>query len=251
MDPVTIEFTNYQESITAALNALNAQEILSKQTAILIKPNLVNDSPPPITTPVACCEAIIQYIRLCSQAKIVIAEGCGEPKITTDEIFDILDYTPLIEKYGITLVDLNEAQLTNLEDKSCSVFSDIYLPEIAFNHYLISVPVLKAHSLAIMTGTLKNMMGFAPPKYYSGKFGIWRKSVFHQKMQESIIDLNKYRTPDLSILDATVGMAEYHLGGAHCNPPLNKIVAGFDPKKVDRIGAELLGYPWESIPHLK
>ncbi|MFP4258532.1 MAG: hypothetical protein ACLFRE_05960, partial [Desulfovermiculus sp.] len=54
-------------------------------------------------------------------------------------------------------------------------------------------------------------------------------------------DLNTYRCPDLSIMDASVGMAEYHLGGPTCDPPLGKLVGGYDPWEVDREGARLLG----------
>ena len=46
-------------------------------------------------------------------------------------------------------------------------------------------------------------------------------------------------------------MAEYHLGGAKCSPPVNKIVVGFDAKEVDRKAAELLGFDWRDIKHLR
>ncbi len=69
-------------------------------------------------------------------------------------------------------------------------------------------------------------------------------------MHQSILDLNKYRTPDLTLLDASTGMAEYHLGGPQCEPPVNKILAGFNPVEVDRKAAELLGLDWKTIPHL-
>lgn len=148
------------------------------------------------------------------------------------------------------LVDLNHAACVELKNERCSLFPRMVLPEIAMSHFLISVPVLKAHSLAEITGTLKNMMGLAPPKHYSGRHGTWKKAVFHKQMQQAIIELNRYRTPDLSLLDATVGMRDYHLGGAHCEPPLNKLIAGFDPVEVDREGARLLGLEWSNISHL-
>ena len=130
------------------------------------------------------------------------------------------------------------------------VFSEIYLPEIAFTHFVISVPVLKAHSLAMLTGALKNMMGFAPPKYYGEQSGGWKKSAFHADMQEALLDLIHYRSPDLAIMDASVGLSDYHLGGRHCDPPVGKILAGFDPMAVDRKAADLLGLDWKNIRHL-
>jgi uncharacterized protein (DUF362 family) len=246
-----VDFTSYRESVPKALDAAGAAEVLGRQTAILIKPNLINASPFPITTAPECVEAVIEYVRSCSEAKIVVGEGCGDPGLETDEVFDRLGYRELAERQGVELVDLNQAPLEELSNQGCPVFRKMHLPEIALSHYLISVPVLKAHSFAEITGTLKNMIGLAPPKYYSGRFGTWKKAVFHRRMHQSIIDLNKYRTPDLSLVDATVGMPDYHLGGARCDPPVNKLIAGFDPLAVDRRSAELLGQRWQEIEHLK
>ena len=249
-DLVAVEFTGFAVSVAAALDFVGARGVLAAQTAILLKPNLINASPPPVTTPAACCEAVIQYIQSCSKAEIVVGEGCGDPKLETNEIFQRLGYGELANRYGVRLVDLNTASLRRLENPSCKVFPEMYLPEMAFTHFLISIPVLKAHSLATITGTLKNLIGLAPPKHYAGRFGSWQKAVFHGNMQQAIRNLNAYRIPDLTVMDASIGLAEYHLGGAHCQPPVRKILAGANPWVVDREAARLLGLDWRSIPHL-
>lgn len=246
-----IRFTSYRESVRKALDAVGAAEVLGGQKAVLIKPNLINASPFPVTTAPECVEAVIEYVRAYSEATIVVGEGCGDPGLETDAVFDRLGYRELAQRQGVELVDLNHAPLRTLKNKGCPVFREMHLPEIALSHYLISIPVLKAHSFAQITGTLKNMIGLAPPRYYSGRFGTWKKAIFHHRMHQSIVDLNQYRTPDLSLMDATVGMPEYHLGGARCDPPVGKVVAGFDPLAVDRRSAELLGLRWQNIAHLK
>ena len=146
-------------------------------------------------------------------------------------------------------MDLNEAPTVRLQNAECRVFPEFHMPQIIMDSFLLSVPVLKAHSLSDITGTLKNMVGVAPPEHYQ-RGGYWKKSAFHARMHESILDLNRYRSPDLTVLDASVGLAEYHLGGPECDPPVNRIVAGFDPWGVDRLAAELLGMDWKTIPHL-
>jgi uncharacterized protein (DUF362 family) len=250
MDLASINFESFEKSVKDALDAISAHKQIAEQSAILIKPNLVNDSPHPITTSPGCCEAVIEYVRKYSKAEIVIAEGCGDMHLETDEVFKTLGYTAMAEKHGVPLVDLNYGPVKTVKNPDCTVFTEMYLPEIAFSHYIISVPVLKAHSLAVMTGTLKNMIGFAQPQYYSGTHGIWKKSLFHGKMQESVIDLNKNLVPDLSVMDCSIGMAEYHLGGAHCDPPVNRIIAGYNPWEVDRKAAGLLGLNWTDIEHI-
>lgn len=247
---ISVDFTSFDKSVPAALDALHAADALARQKAILIKPNLINDSPPPVTTPAACCEALVRYVRACSNASIAIGEGCGTPALETDDVFDRLGYRDLAKRLGVKLVDLNKAPLSRRTDPSCSVFPEMYLPDMALSHYLISVPVLKAHSLADITGTLKNMIGLAPPKHYSGRHGVWRKAAFHGRMQQSIVEINRYRTPDLTLMDASVGLADYHLGGPECEPPVRKLLAGFDPLELDRAAAELLGLDWRRIGHL-
>ncbi len=251
MELEVIEFESYEKSVTTALDALDACKKIRPQAGVLIKPNLINADPHPITTPAACCEAIVNYVQACCDAPIVIAEGCGDSVLETDDVFASLGYSALARKYGITLLDLNHAPLTRRQRPECQVFPEMFLPEIAFTHYIISVPVLKAHSLAGITGSLKNMLGFAPPEHYAGRYGSWKKAVFHGRMQQSIIDLNRYITPDLTVMDASIGMAAYHLGGPRCDPPVAKIVAGYDPWAADREAAGLLKIDWQSIAHVR
>ncbi len=250
MDAAVVDFTAYETSVRAALDAVGARDLLAGQKAVLIKPNLVNASPHPVTTPPDCCAAVISYVTSCCAAEIIIAEGTGDMSRETGEVFELLGYGRLSRKTGVPLLDLNHAPLVKKALPGRPVFPEMHLPAAAFTHFIISVPVLKAHSLAGVTGTLKNMMGFAPPAYYGGGRGSWKKAVFHGRMQQSIADLNAYRTPDLSVLDASAGLADYHLGGPECRPRVGKIVAGTDPGNVDRTAARLLGIDWNAIAHL-
>jgi uncharacterized protein (DUF362 family) len=247
---VTVDFESYEVSVAAVLDAVGAPAMFEGRGTVLIKPNLINDSPPPVTTPVACCESIVTYIRRHSSARIIVGEGCGSSTLETPEVFEALGYSDMAVRLGVELLDLNHAPLVRQENPACPVFREMYLPQIAFDSFIVSVPVLKAHSLADITGTLKNMMGFAPPSHYSGRYGSWKKAAFHGDMQQSIIDLCTYRAPDLSLVDATVGLADFHLGGAHCDPPVNKLIAGADAWEVDRKATELLELDWRTIGHL-
>jgi uncharacterized protein (DUF362 family) len=249
-DPVLIEFTDYSQSVVEAIEACSAREVLREQEKILLKPNLVNISPPPITTPAEFCGAVIRWLRENTDSEIIIAEGTGSLDYETDHVFESLGYTALAEEYNLKLLDLNHTETTLLKNPECSIFKEFYMPRAALEYFIISLPVLKAHSLAEITGTLKNMMGFAQPRYYQ-QGGMWKKSAFHRKIHESISDLNSYRTPDFTIMDATIGLADYHLGGPVCTPPPNKILAGFDPVGVDRTASSLLGRNWKSIGHLQ
>lgn len=244
------EFKNYRETITELFDQLNVKELVKNEQQILIKPNAVDAKEFPITTHPESLKAIVEYLKQITSAKIIIAEGCGTPSLNTLQVFDKLGYTKALKDFDVEYVDLNEAELVKSEIPGLEIFPEYYLPKIAIESFIINVSVLKAHSLSTVTLSLKNMMGFAPPSKYQ-KGGYWRKSSFHNRMEESIIEINLHRSSDLILLDAVVGMADYHLGGAHCHPPINKMLAGTNPLEIDKSGARLLGFDWEDIPHIR
>ena len=248
-DTMEIEFKTYSESVPEILDAIEAGPRLRDQKTVLLKPNLVNASPFPVTTSPELCRAVIEYVRSHTHARLIIGEGCGDDVMETPEVFVSLGYDRLARELDVELMDLNHAPLVRLENKENKIFPEIFLPEIAFESYIISLPVLKAHSLAVMTGTLKNMMGFAPPEHYSGG-GFWKKSFFHARMHQSIRELNRFLVPDLTLMDASVGLCQYHLGGPPCHPPLNRLIAGEDPFEIDQAGARLLGLDLQKILHI-
>ena len=146
-------------------------------------------------------------------------------------------------------MDLNCEPLTHLSNPRCTRWPEMFLPEILFESFLISVPVLKAHSLAGVTLSMKNMMGCAPPAHYQGGGG-WGKASFHSRIQEAVFDLNRYRTPDFTLLDASVGMAQAHLWGPTCEPPVGLLAASDDPVALDAYGCALLQRDWRQIGHI-
>jgi len=251
MKVATIEFRDYARSVAEALDAIGAAEVLNGQGTIILKPNLINDSPPPITTSVDCVEAVADYCRDHSEAEVVIAEGCGG--LDTDKAFARLGYDELAGRKGLRLIDLDCQDTIELRNPSFEHLPVFHMPRCLTQGFLISIPVLKAHSMAKVTLSFKNMVGIAPAKYYCAS--AYRKSALHGKnnreLHRYIVELNQYRKPDMTVLDATVGMAEAHLWGKKCKPPVNKILASLDPVAIDAVGANLLGRDWRKIDHIR
>lgn len=243
-------FTHWQESINAVLDATQLAETVSHHNTILIKPNLVEVYPPPITVPPELVHCLINYLKeRCPGKNIIIGEGTGSKEYDTFHCFSALGYESLALETGVELIDLNKQESQKLSNPDCKRWPVMYLPKMLDDVFLLSVPMLKAHSLAGVTLTMKNMMGCPPPEHYQ-QGGFWKKASFHHDIHPAIFNLNRYRTPDFTLLDATIGMAEAHLWGAHCNPPINKIVAGYDPVAIDAYGCTLLGKDWRKIGHI-
>ena len=240
-----------KRSMTTLLDAAGLMESIGNSTAVLIKPNLVEALPPPITTPVQLSSLLIDYLRQRKEnLHILIGEGTGSLEYDTHYVFQMLGYTQLAAEKNVELIDLNSAELTKKEDSDCTRWPVMYLPAMLDELFLLSIPVLKAHTLAKVTLTMKNMMGCAPPAHFQGN-GSWGKSAFHDQIHEAVFDLNRYRTPDFTLLDASIGMPEAHLWGCHCEPPINKLAASNDPVAVDAYGASLLNKRWQDIRYIQ
>ncbi len=243
-------FLSWEKTIPELLEKSNLGKIAVSYERVIIKPNLVEILAPPITTPVALVDNLINYLlNYLPAEKLIVGEGCGATNYTTLHAFKELGYLALKEKYQVELVDLNTAELRHLKDSNCRRWPEMYLPKILDEAFLLSVPQLKAHSLAGVTLTMKNMMGCAPPDHFRGG-GAWNKSAFHTRIHEAIFDLNRYRTPDFTLLDGTIGMAKAHLWGPQCSPPVNTLAASFDPVAIDSYGTKLLGRNWQDIDHI-
>jgi uncharacterized protein (DUF362 family) len=239
-----VKFINYKSSITKALDLINAAAHLPQQGLIIIKPNLTNSSPPPVTTDVAAAEAVYNYCKAHTNAQIIIGEGCGSG--TTPDVFEKLGYTDMAKKYGLKLVDFNEAETITLKNKNALQLKQFHIPKIVQQAFVISLPVLKDHSFTKTTIAMKNMFGIAPGQFYSGS---WNKSKLHSpSTDKNVVDVCLYKKPDLSVVDASVALKGMHLSGTPKN--LGLILAGFDPVAVDALGSELLGHNPKKLQYL-
>ncbi|MEN8140485.1 MAG: DUF362 domain-containing protein [Thermodesulfobacteriota bacterium] len=247
----TREFASWSASVAPLVRGCGLLPRLADQQRLLIKPNLVEVLAPPITTPVALVAEIIREVRRSyPDLEIMVGEGCGSKDYDTFHVFDQLGYSEMGRELAVELIDLNEEEWREREVPQARRWPLIHLPRLVDEVFLLSVPVLKAHSLAGVTLTLKNMMGLLPPARYQ-QGGNWRKAAFHEDIHGSLIDLNRARCPDFTIIDGTIGMQQAHLWGPHCEPAKNTLAASPDPVAIDAWGADLLGFGWQAIEHIR
>ena len=209
---------------------------------IILKPNLINDRSPPTTTPVETIEALINYYY--KEYEVTIAEGSGWCE--TDKAYKNLGYLKIAEQYGVKLVDLNK---DNYEIKEISQTFRIKKFEFCLtlkDAYLISVPILKKHSLTDVTISLKNMLGATLGDTTSVS---WKKGRFHNRLDENIVDINLYLRPNLAIIDGRAA----GVGGELSSRPkeLNVMIFSEDLVAADAVGAKYLNKNPLSINHLK
>jgi len=97
----------------------------------------------------------------------------------------------------------------------------------------INVPVLKHHSLAGLTLSMKNLMGIC-----GGMRGL-----MHPNMGEKLVDLTGFINPELTVIDATRYLTKNGPSGGNVADVtvLNKVVAATDPVLADAYAGTLAG----------
>jgi uncharacterized protein (DUF362 family) len=209
---------------------------------IILKPNLIAAEPPPTTTPYETIEALAKYY-LEAGYEVVVAEGSGWSD--TFNAYKKLGYLRLAEKYGVKLIDLNNDSFELKRNRKALFLKEFEYPLTLKDAYIISVPVLKEHSITQATLSLKNMLGAT----LSEKAEKAKKGRFHEKLDESIVDVNLYLKPSLAVIDGRVA----GVGGELKAKPkkLEIMIFSEDLVAADAVGAAYLGINPFSIRYLK
>ncbi|RLI81958.1 hypothetical protein DRP07_06200 [Archaeoglobales archaeon] len=207
---------------------------------IVLKPNLINANPPPTTTPVDVVEILAKYYWKRGY-EVIIAEGSGWCE--TVEAFEKLGYKKL-EKYA-KLVDLNVDGYEIRRNPNALFLKEFEFPLTLKDSYLVSVPILKEHSITGVSLSLKNMLGAT----LGVKGRVAKKGRFHRKLDESIVDINTYLRPSLAVIDGRIA----GLGGELSSRPkkMGLMIISDDPVAADTVAASYLGLNSLSIGHIR
>ncbi len=112
---------------------------------------------------------------------------------------------------------------------------------------LINVPKMKTHVLCGISCCLKNLYGYIIGALKS-KYHLESKSL--KGLTQLWIDLYKFRTPQLNIVDAIIAMEGG--GPTHGNPrQVGKIIAGTNGIEVDVVLASMMGWDPSKIKKLE
>lgn len=232
---VIVRGRNRENIVEKGLTVLGINPYREK---VVIKPNLITNRPYPVTTSPKTVECLINYFTGRAN-EIFIAEGSGMCRGGTNKAFLDLGYVELAERRGIPLVDLNGDDYEPMNNPEASRLNEFKFPLTLKNAFLISAAVLKRHSMAKVTLSLKNMMGATT--------GI--KARFHALgLTKSIVDINLYTKPDLALIDGIESSGK-ELGGEVTRYDL--MIFSEDPVAADAVGARILGFDPLAVPHIK
>ncbi len=228
------------ETTVRALEAVRAdvEGVLSAGKPILIKPNYVNSSHPStgITTDSGVIEGIVKFLKQNNVNAITIGEGCGWGG--TFQAFKVAGVDKVAERWNVRLVDLNDDEFIEVAPQNPLSLKKVRIAKTALESTVISVPKLKVHRSAVVTLSLKNMMG-----------ALASKGTMHNgNLSKNIVDLASILRPSIAVVD---GMIAGEGNETSATPvQMNLVIAGTDPVAVDAVGAAVMGVPPSDVKHL-
>ena len=276
-------------NITAALESIADQVRLDDVSRVLVKPNFVSVSRQLAATHVDAVRAVLDFIRVRYNGLIVVAEGAALS--STWEGFRNYGYEPLVEEYGVELVDLNADDIVPVRIYSRRLRPlTVHLARtIVEADYCISVGPPKTHDVVIVTLSIKNMvMGslvnpqavrngggtpgivqrmarLAPKWIWQSGLAEWGKSTFLGRLGGSSKMAMHQGFPVINLnLALVASRVRPHLAvidgwqgmegeGPGAGDPVDWKVAlaGTDPLALDVLTAHLMGFDPEQIGYLQ
>ena len=196
---------NYEEVLKAVEKGIDlvggAGFFVKANEKILLKPNLLSADPPErcATTHPSVFKAVAE-IFLKTGAKITYGDSPGftSPKSTALKA----GLSPIADELGIELADFENGDEI-FYDKGIQNKKFIIAKGVLEADGIISLPKLKTHGFAKMTGSIKNQFGCVPGKL---------KGEYHVKIPEvsnfskMLVDLCSYVNPRLYIMDGIYAM---------------------------------------------
>lgn len=244
-----VQVADVYASLQESLSLCNGLAGLNADDKILLKPNIVSwdfDLPfPPfgVVTTSAVIQALVHILAEHGFRNLTIGEG-SLPKLraTGDAVYEALGYKKLQERYGVKLVDFNQGEFVPTD------YGDGFVLDIARQALetdkIINVPVLKTHNQAKVSLGIKNLKGCLSKKskQYCHGLNDGELSLTFPRIIEKL-------PVALTIID---GLYTLEKGPGPTGKAFTKglLIASTDPFACDLVGASILGYPANEVPHL-
>ncbi|MFQ6103381.1 MAG: DUF362 domain-containing protein [Candidatus Glassbacteria bacterium] len=234
---------DHRKALRTAVEMLGSmRSFVSEGDRVLVKPNISWDRRPEQaanTNPVIVGEVV----RMCLEAGAKTVKVLDRTCNNATRCYDRSGIAAAAKEAGadVSFVSENRFKKVPIPDGTALKSWPIYREALRADK-IINVPILKHHSMAILTMGLKNMMGLL-----GGDRG-----TIHKGFTDKIVDINTVIKPSLNIIDATRVLFRNGPQGGSLDDvkTLDTIIAGSDVVAVDSVGASIMEIPLGEIPYL-
>lgn len=206
---------------------------------VTIKGNFFAPYPPPVTVDRRVVSALIKEIYRAGASRVVLCEGVSvgtklERGSSTAFVLEELGIKEVALAAGAEVLCLEDDERITVKIPDGKCIGEVEYPRCMYDcDVLINLPCMKTHYMTLVTLGLKNFQGILTDeqKYYA------HRDDFEQKL----VDLQKVRKPDLTIIDGLIAM-EGNGAGEHGIPhPMNMLIASSDVVAADAVAVSCMG----------
>lgn len=194
---VMVHGGNHAAMLQAGLDLLGGLDAIGvREKRVLVKPNVVNDRPPPTTTDARLVEAMVRAVTAAGARDVVVADSSGIIRFPTSENLATTGIAAAARSSGASLLALETEGWLRVEPAGAVSLPRYYVSKPVYEaDVLINLPVVKTHRFAEFSCALKNVVGVVHPRY--------RPSVtfLAGDWHERIAELNLAVHPQLTVAD--------------------------------------------------
>jgi uncharacterized protein (DUF362 family)/Pyruvate/2-oxoacid:ferredoxin oxidoreductase delta subunit len=235
-----------KEAVRKALSLIGGwQGIVERGNRVLVKPNMLSAHPPEngVTTHPAVVRAVVELVQEAG-AEALIGDSPGGTSQNLAHCWDVCGYREVSKVTGAPLISLDR-EILEVEVAGGVIYKRLHLSRTVLEvDALITVPKLKTHSLTLLTGAVKNLLGLIPG---GGKIEFHRRCPRPDDLGEAIVDILSVARPKLALMDAVVGME----GNGPVSDKLRGIgviLASRDSVAVDTVAQAMIGLKPSDVP---
>jgi uncharacterized protein (DUF362 family) len=241
-----------RDNIYGAMDLVREDLVPKIREQVMLKPNFLSNENQLASSHADAMRGAIDFLLSCPEppAEILIAEGGNEDH--SGQCFENFAYQALVDEYDleVQLIDLNQETKWEtipiyLADRSEYL---VHMPKTVLDcPCTISMAIAKTHDVCCVTLALKNMIMGTIRKEDRVKMHGYpahkerELPTEAQRMNVNLIRLASYLTPDIAVIDGTVGLQGNGPGGEDA-VDLGVAAAGVDVYATDAVMAKCMGF---------
>lgn len=229
------------------------ETLVKKGDTVAIKPNLFAPYPPPISVDRRVIGSLVALCREAGAQRVIVIEGLSVGSLIkrvnvdtsessgemyrgmrTVDIMRLLGVQKAVEDAGGEVCGVEDAETEQVTVSGGNVLHNVSYPKIVLEaDVLIDLPALKTHTMTMVTLGIKNFQGLlnAGDRYFGHR----------DDLDQHMVDINKIRKPDLTLVDGLIGMEGMGAGEGGTPVPMGLILAGRDVVAVDSVCSMVMG----------
>lgn len=224
------------------IGGLGRLEVAGK--TVLVKPNVVTASPPPVTTNPEVVGSVVSLLKEAGAKRVIVGDSSAFIALPTKDNMKRTGIAEAAEGAGAEVAFLEDEEWVRVRPPGLKYIDEFRVSRLAVEADLyVSVPVVKTHRYATYSLALKNTLGIIHPAN--------RPSLHASKFWEEIVaEINSAVRPHLIVIDGTKSMiAGGPLSGEEAETKM--VIATGDLLAADLFGLALISSfgRWAQVTH--